>query len=254
MKQNRNYKIIVIFLFSISIFFSWNQNFFSYLKDFAVLIHELSHASAALLTGGDVYHILINENESGETIALPSNSKWSFIIIVSSGYLGSSLIGSFLLYRGFSKRLVRETLILLSIAIITLTLKYSQQSSFTSSTGLGWGILLLTFGIFNFSFNRLIIIFLGTVICMYSIYDLADFTKGIIHTDAGILSRWILKDANTKSIYVLGYLIACIWSFFSIALMIFSLKTSFKEDNLEKNSELIFKLSDREKRGKKVYS
>ena len=252
MKEKKHINIIVIFLFSITIFFLWNQSFFSYIKDFVVLIHELSHASAALLTGGDVYQIHINENESGETVALPNyNNKWSFLIIVSAGYLGSSLIGSFLLYRGFSDRLTRETLILFSIVIITLTLKYSQKSSFTATTGLSWGFLLLFFGVCKFSFNRFLLIFLGIAVSIYSLYDLLDFTKGIIHTDAGILSRWLLKDSNFKSIQILGYLIAFLWSFFSLVLIMYSIKISL---NPEKEPNFAFEISQRKRREKKVFS
>ena len=204
------------------------------------------------MTGGDVYQIHINKNESGETVALPNYSnEWSFVIIVSSGYLGSSLIGSFLLYRGFSNRLTRETLILFSIVIITLTLKYSQKSSFTATTGLSWGFLLLFFGIFKFSFNRLLLIFLGIAVCIYSLYDLLDFTKGIIYTDAGILSRWLLKDSNLKSIQILGYLIAFLWSFFSLALIMYSIKMSL---NLQKKTDFGFQIPQQKKREKKVFS
>jgi hypothetical protein len=59
------------------------------LRIFVVLLHELSHAAAAIGTGGSVERILLNATEGGATY---SRGGIPFIIL-TAGYLGSLLWG-----------------------------------------------------------------------------------------------------------------------------------------------------------------
>ncbi|HEX6306539.1 MAG TPA: M50 family metallopeptidase [Longimicrobiales bacterium] len=59
------------------------------LKIFVVLLHEISHAMAALATGGVVERIVLNINQGGATYILGGNA----LLILSAGYLGSLLWG-----------------------------------------------------------------------------------------------------------------------------------------------------------------
>ena len=56
---------------------------------FVVLVHEVNHAAAALITGGEVLEIRTHWNESGHTL-----TKGGFFPLISAaGYVGSALWG-----------------------------------------------------------------------------------------------------------------------------------------------------------------
>ncbi|EPG73902.1 peptidase M50B-like protein [Leptospira fainei serovar Hurstbridge str. BUT 6] len=226
--ENRFLRLALLLAIVATLLSYWNHGWVSYLKDFVVLIHEAGHATATLLTGGSVQTIELQGDESGQTIASPLAGKAPFVFVVSAGYLGCCLVGGFLLNRGFKGRLVRPTLLMLGGAILLLTLKYTAAGSLAQKTGLSWGVFVLIAAFLPFGWDRLVTVFLGTSITLYSLYDLLDFTENIQNTDAGILAYWATgsdpKNATPKSVVFLGYLIALLWSFFSISIIFFSLK------------------------------
>ncbi|WP_411824455.1 M50 family metallopeptidase [Leptospira sp. 'Mane'] len=215
----------------------WDHHLTSYLKEFVVLIHEICHASAALFTGGMVKGITLHGNEGGETIATPASFRGSFILVVSAGYIGSSLVGGLLLKLGFSGRNARQTLILFGLLLISVSLLYSKLGELAYFTGIFWGVGILVIGMLGESVSILTLVFLGTSISLYSIYDLSDFASKLHETDAGILAFWMSgltpEDLNNEEIptavLFLGYLIATLWSLLSIGIIYFFLKGSLGE-------------------------
>jgi hypothetical protein len=85
------------------------------LKIFVVLLHEISHAAAALATGGMVDRITLSPYQGGATYTRGGNA----FLVLSAGYLGSLLWGLLLirLARGHAKR-VRATLAGLGILVL----------------------------------------------------------------------------------------------------------------------------------------
>ncbi|EQA35236.1 peptidase M50B-like protein [Leptospira inadai serovar Lyme str. 10] len=238
--ENRFLRLALLLAIVATLLSYWNHGWVSYLKDFVVFIHEAGHATATLLTGGSVQTIELQGDESGQTIASPLAGKGPFVFVVSAGYLGCCLVGGFLLNRGFKGRLVRPTLLILGGAILLLTLKYTTAGSLAQKTGLSWGIFVLIAAFLPFGWDRLVTVFLGTSVTLYSLYDLLDFTENIQNTDAGILAYWATgsdpKNATPKSVVFLGYLIALLWSFFSVSIIFFSLKRAVvpvRDPNLE---------------------
>lgn len=209
----------------------WDHSFTKYFKDFIVLIHEMGHAAAALLTGGSVHMISIHGDESGETIALPSKLRGSFLFVVSAGYVGSAIVGAYLLNRGLSGKHLRSTLLVLGSVVLLLTFTYSQEGNLALWTGTIWGTSLLLLAVFPRTFQSLVLTFLGTGITLYSLYDLLDFTHGIQNTDAGILASYLTGQSTNgslpHSVIVLGYLIAILWSVFSFSIIWFFAKRAF---------------------------
>ncbi|XDD50286.1 M50 family metallopeptidase [Leptospira sp. WS92.C1] len=230
--ENRFLRLTIFISIAITLFSFWDHHLVRYLKDFIVFIHELGHAIAALLTGGSVHAIELHGNESGETIAIPNSGTGSFIFVVSSGYLGSCLIGGFLLNRGFSGRMVRPTLISFGAVLLLMTISYSKPGNLAQYTGILWGLGFVLLGFFDLKLNHFVLVFIGTSITLYSLYDLLDFTGNIVYTDAGIMAMWITgsnpSQAIPKSVIVLGYLIALLWSFFSLSIIFVSVKKVFQ--------------------------
>jgi hypothetical protein len=77
----------------IAIWLLWPTPVVYPLKIFVVLLHELSHALAAIATGGHVERILLNPAQGGVTEVRGGNA----FVMLSAGYLGSLAWGLLLL-------------------------------------------------------------------------------------------------------------------------------------------------------------
>jgi len=64
-----------------------------------ILLHEISHGIAAIISSGKSTEINIDLNLGGKCITEGGNS----FLIVSSGYLGSFLFGSIIFYSTYKK-------------------------------------------------------------------------------------------------------------------------------------------------------
>lgn len=61
------------------------------------LIHELSHAFVAILTGGEVLEIKLNDNASG-SCTTKSKGKFKSFLVSSAGYISSAIFSYLLFY------------------------------------------------------------------------------------------------------------------------------------------------------------
>ena len=103
------------------------------LKIFVVLLHESSHALAALATGGTIERIVLDPAQGGACYC-PGGSSF---LTLSAGYLGSLLWGGGILLAARSPR-VRPQLLTyaLGAATVALSLLYVR-----SGFGIAFGIL-----------------------------------------------------------------------------------------------------------------
>ena len=236
-------KVMFFLSILVSLITLWDHHLMGYLKNFIVLFHEICHALATLLTGGVVEKISMHANESGETIAFPSKMKGSFIFVVSAGYLGSSLFGGLLLHRGFSGKYEKHSLLVLAFTILFTTFKFSESGNLAFGTGIFWGTLFLIAGFFSRSVSSLALVFLGTSVSLYSIFDLFDFAHQIENTDAGILARWILNTNpghgnNSASVTFLGYMIGILWSLITLLLVYLSIQKTFRHAEIQPEPDM----------------
>jgi len=81
--------LIGICAFYTALWFLWWTPVVFPLRIFVVLLHEISHALAALATGGQVDRIVLHMNEGGSTSMRGGNP----FVILSAGYLGSLVWG-----------------------------------------------------------------------------------------------------------------------------------------------------------------
>jgi hypothetical protein len=84
---------------------------------FGTFVHETAHALAAVVSGGKVIGMHVNWDTSGLT---KTQGGWR-ILISSSGYLGSILLGALLLYLGHRRDWAQPTLIGLGVATLLAT-------------------------------------------------------------------------------------------------------------------------------------
>ncbi len=101
----------------------WDTPLVYPIKIFVVMLHELGHALAALLTGGQVVGIQIFPEEGGVTF---TRGGWPFVIL-SAGYLGSLLAGSILLYLSSRRRGGRGLMMVLAVLIAASTLLFMRN-------------------------------------------------------------------------------------------------------------------------------
>lgn len=108
------------------------------LRLLTTFVHESGHALATLLTGGRVLAITIQPDGSGLTTTQGGIRP----VILSAGYLGSTLVGCALLLASRSRKRATGLLWLLGAAVGLLTVLYAHNP-LTWIMGAFWGLALL---------------------------------------------------------------------------------------------------------------
>jgi len=221
-------KIIILLFTSVCLVVFWDSSFMVPLKLFVVYIHEISHAMAALLTGGDVTQLSFNIDESGYTTTRGGN----FLLIVSSGYPGSILIGSLMLHAGVNGRFSFVISILLGMIILLFTVFIPEQIEFNVLImGILWAAVFIILPFSGQYLYRSMLFFMGSLTSLYAIFDLSDFFRGQIeNTDAGIIAHHFFPGSHYEIYF--SYFIAIFLSVFSIIIYIrFLISTIYHYDH-----------------------
>ena len=111
----------------------WDTAIIYPLKIFVVLLHEVSHAAAAVATGGTVERILLDVNQGGATYTRGGNA----FLTLSAGYLGSLLWGTLFILLAFN-RWLKPRWIMSGVGASVLLLTLFLVRGFF---GFGFGIL-----------------------------------------------------------------------------------------------------------------
>jgi hypothetical protein len=216
-KNRTRSQILVLIPLVVLSFAFWNSIFIYPIKLFVVMLHEFSHGLAAILTGGSVSKIIIDERIGGMAYTM---GGWPFII-ASAGYLGSMILGSIILRTALSARwagvLARFTGLFL-IAVSALFVR----NVFGLVYGIGFGIVLL---ILTKWLPRLVLqtflLYLGAISCLYALVDIQEdlFTLQARQTDASIL-------ASMTGIPALAW--GVLWGVLSLAVFLFTIRTVYR--------------------------
>lgn len=116
------------------IFALWHTRVVVPLKILIVFLHEFAHAAAAWVTGGSVEQISLSPDQGGFTIARGGNR----FAILSSGYLGSLLIGAVLLMLALRSNADRWVTGALGLILLLVTVFYVRDlfaATFCIATG-----------------------------------------------------------------------------------------------------------------------
>ncbi|MEX0891142.1 MAG: M50 family metallopeptidase [Gemmatimonadota bacterium] len=158
------------------------------LKIFVVFLHEMSHALAALATGGQVESISLDWREGGVTRVRGGNA----FLMLSAGYLGSLLFGLlFLELAGRSPRKARNALLALGVFVVIATLGL-VRGAFGFVFGLAFG------GVLIFAARRLsddaavmVLTALGITSALYAVLDIRSdiLQRPGIQSDAFMLAE-----------------------------------------------------------------
>ena len=108
------------------------------LRILIVFLHELSHAFAVIVTGGEVLELTVNSNEGGMVMSRGGNR----FVTLSAGYVGSLLIGVMLFVAAVRTHLDRAVLGVMGVVMVMATLLYGQ-GGFALLFGLAAGAVLI---------------------------------------------------------------------------------------------------------------
>lgn len=189
----------------------WSTVFVWPLRVFVVLLHEVSHGLAAVLTGGRIVSIELSPLEGG---LCTTAGGWP-VVIASAGYLGSALFGAFFLVLGFRgrPRTHRAVTGVLGAALILLTLVY-VRSTFGFVYGLVAGALLLAVARWlPEGASSFVLRLLGVTSLLYAPWDITSdlILRSIPASDAGALARMTGIPALAWGILWLAASLAIAW-------------------------------------------
>jgi hypothetical protein len=164
----------------------WDTAFIYPVKVFVVLLHEISHAAAAIVTGGGVERIVLDSNQGG---AAYTRGGIPFITM-SAGYLGSLLWGVLFVMLGFS-RWLRPRWIIGAIGLFVMLVTISVvRNPFGLFFGFAFGGLLVASAKYlSQRTNRILLLGLGLTSALYAILDIKSdiLARPHLRSDAAML-------------------------------------------------------------------
>ncbi len=169
------------------VFGLWNTSAMIPLKILVVFLHELSHAVAAVATGGDVISLSVSAEQGGEAWTRGGNR----FLTLSAGYLGSLIMGLGLLLVALRTNLDRLVMTGFGLMLIAITAFYIRDG-FAILFGLGTGALMLVTARFaNIQINDLVLRVIGLTSIIYVPYDIFSDTiaRSALQSDARMLAE-----------------------------------------------------------------
>ncbi|KAF0715399.1 hypothetical protein AaE_011339 [Aphanomyces astaci] len=183
--------IFVIVGYTILIFKLWRFPLLHPFKILTVFLHELGHALAVWMTCGKVTSMEVHPNEGGVT----SYAGGVALVIVPAGYLGSAVWGMAFVVAS-PDRLAAEIAAGILILFLLIFIYYAKNAymrwlnaGFIVILG---GLIALDRAVPGGSFAlRYVILFMGVMSCLFSVYDIWDdlIARRINDSDASVFAK-----------------------------------------------------------------
>ena len=203
-------RYFALFIIFVGIALLWNTVLMYPLKLFVVFMHEVSHGLAAIATGGEIVKIEVNQYQGGMALTKGGSRFWT----LTAGYLGSLLWGGIILLLAARTHLDKGISVLIGIGMIVISIGFGSDI-FTYIFGIGFGVVLILFGIFLPEVvNDWMLRIIGVTSCLYAILDIKSdvLDRSHLQSDARMLS----EEIGVFSTEVWGIL----WIFIAIVLTI----------------------------------
>lgn len=165
----------------------WSTPVVAPLKIFVVLLHEISHGIAAVLTGGSIESIEVNVRQGGVCYTR-GGSRFA---ILSAGYLGSMFWGGLIMLAAAKTRFDRHISVVIGLAVLIVTLVY-VRSWFGFAFALLFSVALIVGGLkLSEDTNEVILKTIGLTSCLYAVLDIWDdvIARDIASSDASKLGE-----------------------------------------------------------------
>jgi hypothetical protein len=152
-----------------ALWFLWDTPMVYPLKIFVVLLHEVSHALAAVATGGSLDRIVLDPHQGGATYTLGG----SRFLTLSAGYLGSLGWGA-LMVAGSRIPSIRSDILngVIGVLVVGLTLLYVRSGFGIAFGGLFGLAMIVSAKRLTLGLNRGILLTLGLTSSLYAILDI----------------------------------------------------------------------------------
>ena len=169
------------------VFALWQTPFVVPLKILIVFFHELSHALATIVTGGEVVSLSVSPDQGGLVLSRGGNR----FITLSAGYLGSLLIGVALLVS--ASRSKADRVVMAGLGIVTLVMAgLYVRETFVLGFTIGAGVVMLLFARFlGHAANDLVLRVIGLTSVIYVPFDIFSDTiaRSELRSDARMLAE-----------------------------------------------------------------
>jgi hypothetical protein len=189
----------------------WDSAIIYPVKVFVVFLHEISHALAAVATGGTVERIVLDANQGGAAYTRGGSGFFT----LSAGYLGSLLWGALFIMLGFSRRLRPRWIIGGIGAMVILLTALLVRSWFGIGFGLTFGAALLVGSKYlSQGLNRIILLGLGLTSALYAVLDIKSdiLDRSQLPSDARMLAEMTgIPTAIWGLLWIAIALLVCSW-------------------------------------------
>ena len=169
------------------IFTLWSTPVLVPLKIIVVLLHELSHGLAAVLTGGSIVEISISPQQGGLAITRGG----SRFITLTAGYLGSLLLGMALLFAALRSKADRAVVAGMGLLLLGVSAFYLRELfALVFCVGLA-AVLLAMARWLDHRANDLALRVIGLTSMIYVPFDIFSDTIARSHLQS---DAWMLAD------------------------------------------------------------
>lgn len=166
----------------------WDTAIIYPVKVFVVLLHEVSHAIAAVATGGSIERIVLDANQGGAAYTIGGAP----FVTLSAGYLGSLLWGVLFVMLGFS-RWFKPRWVVRALGVATLLVTVvAVRNLFGVFFGFAFGgVLLASSHYLSQRTNRFLLLGLGLTSALYAILDIKSdiLARPHLRSDAAMLAE-----------------------------------------------------------------
>ncbi len=189
----------------------WDTAILYPLKIFVVLLHEVSHAAAAVATGGTVERILLDVHQGGATYTRGGNQ----FITLSAGYLGSLLWGVLFVILAFNRRLKPRWIMGGVGATVLLLTLWVVRGIFGLAFGVVFSLALVAVARYlSQGVNRALLLGLGLTSALYAILDIKSdiLDRPQLPSDAAMLAEMTgIPTAAWGFLWIGIALLVCAW-------------------------------------------
>ena len=215
-KNQNTAELVFLSIILIISFLFWDTYLVYPIKLFVVLIHEISHAISAILSGGKVISFNIGFDLSGKCETENGNN----ILIAASGYLGSLLFGLLIFYSTYNKRIGKWLLIIIALLILITSVSLMQNFSLILLAVLYSVLLFVSAFFLQIRIDSYILKLFGMLSCIYVLFDIKE---DILSRNSTISDASILSDLINVPTIVIGL----IWLIISLAGIFLIMKLSY---------------------------
>lgn len=162
--------LLLLLTVYVGVVFLWETQWVYPLKLVVVMLHEISHGVAAVLTGGRVLEIQVLQGEAGHCVTQGGNGP----VIYSAGYLGSLLFGVTLLLLATRARAGQPVSALLGLLLlgVAVALIPWDANRFGKTFGILTGGLFVAFAVMPPIWSAAAVRIVAVTSCLYAIVDI----------------------------------------------------------------------------------